>query len=171
MPVPGLRRPHPDRSRWPARRHMCARHYRRRRPWARPSTSREDAEPALSRRSAGRARGAGRRSRAFFRFRGRCLGRSDARFLAVGIEAPPCAARSARIGSPPNALNEKDISDICASFQAAVMESTADRLSVGLRFQGAVRRAHRAGRAGGVAANQAIRLSASRRWPRRPGRR
>ncbi len=52
----------------------------------------------------------------------------------------------------------QDISDLCASFQAAVLESTADRLSVGLRLfheQFGPPRALVA--AGGVAANQAIR--------------
>ena len=55
-------------------------------------------------------------------------------------------------------LEPQDISDLCASFQAAVLESTADRLSVGLRLfheQFGPPRALVA--AGGVAANQAIR--------------
>jgi N6-L-threonylcarbamoyladenine synthase len=57
-----------------------------------------------------------------------------------------------------NPLETQDISDLCAGFQAAVMESTADRLSVGLRLfheQFGPPRALVA--AGGVAANQAIR--------------
>ena len=55
-------------------------------------------------------------------------------------------------------LEPQDVSDLCASFQAAVLESTADRLSVGLRLfheQFGPPRALVA--AGGVAANQAIR--------------
>ena len=55
-------------------------------------------------------------------------------------------------------LEERDIRDLCASFQAAVLESTADRLSVGLwlfREKFGPPRALVA--AGGVAANQAIR--------------
>ncbi len=55
-------------------------------------------------------------------------------------------------------LEPQDISDLCAGFQAAVLESTADRLSVGLRLfheQFGPPRALVA--AGGVAANQAIR--------------
>ena len=55
-------------------------------------------------------------------------------------------------------LEQQDIADLCASFQAAVLESTADRLSVGLKLfheQFGPPRALVA--AGGVAANQAIR--------------
>jgi len=55
-------------------------------------------------------------------------------------------------------LEPQDISDLCAGFQAAVLESTADRLNVGLRLfheQFGPPRALVA--AGGVAANQAIR--------------
>jgi N6-L-threonylcarbamoyladenine synthase len=55
-------------------------------------------------------------------------------------------------------LEPKDVSDLCASFQAAVLESTADRLSVGLKMFGERFGAPRAlVAAGGVAANQAIR--------------
>jgi len=85
------------------------------------------------------------------------LGRSDANFSLSGLKT---AVRSeiGRLGSPQEALNDKDISDLCASFQAAVLESTADRLSVGLRLfheQFGPPRALVA--AGGVAANHAIR--------------
>ena len=55
-------------------------------------------------------------------------------------------------------LEPQDINDLCAGFQAAVLESTADRLSVGLRLfheQFGAPRALVA--AGGVAANRAIR--------------
>jgi N6-L-threonylcarbamoyladenine synthase len=55
-------------------------------------------------------------------------------------------------------LEQQDIADLCAGFQAAVLESTADRLSVGLKLfreQFGPPRALVA--AGGVAANQAIR--------------
>ena len=55
-------------------------------------------------------------------------------------------------------MEPQDIRDLCAGFQAAVLESTADRLSVGLRLfheQFGPPRALVA--AGGVAANQAIR--------------
>jgi N6-L-threonylcarbamoyladenine synthase len=55
-------------------------------------------------------------------------------------------------------LEPQDVNDLCAGFQAAVLESTADRLSVGLRLfheQFGPPRALVA--AGGVAANHAIR--------------
>ena len=60
--------------------------------------------------------------------------------------------------SPVYETEPQDIRDLCAGFQAAVLESTADRLSVGLRLfheQFGPPRALVA--AGGVAANQAIR--------------
>ena len=81
------------------------------------------------------------------------LGRPEANFSLSGLKT---AVRNevSRL-SPPAA---QDISDLCASFQAAVLESTADRLSVGLKLfheQFGPPRALVA--AGGVAANQAIR--------------
>jgi len=81
------------------------------------------------------------------------LGRADANFSLSGLKT---AVRNE--ASRFNPLEPQDISDLCASFQAAVMESTADRLSVGLRLfheQFGAPRALVA--AGGVAANQAIR--------------
>ena len=55
-------------------------------------------------------------------------------------------------------LEAQDIGDLCASFQAAVLESTADRLSVGLRlFREQFGPPSALVAAGGVAANQAIR--------------
>jgi tRNA N6-adenosine threonylcarbamoyltransferase len=83
------------------------------------------------------------------------LGRADANFSLSGLKT---AVRN-EVGrlSP---LEPQDISDLCASFQAAVLESTADRLSMGLRLfheQFGPPRALVA--AGGVAANQAIRAA------------
>ncbi len=81
------------------------------------------------------------------------LGRADANFSLSGLKT---AVRYEASRLTP--LQAKDISDLCASFQAAVLESTADRLSVGLRLfheQFGAPRALVA--AGGVAANQAIR--------------
>jgi N6-L-threonylcarbamoyladenine synthase len=81
------------------------------------------------------------------------LGRADANFSLSGLKT---AVRNE--ASRINPLEPQDISDLCASFQAAVLESTADRLSVGLRLfheQFGPPRALVA--AGGVAANQAIR--------------
>src|SRR5262249_37625744 len=55
-------------------------------------------------------------------------------------------------------LEEKDIDDLCASFQAAALESTADRLSVGLKlFHERFGAPTALVAAGGVAANQGIR--------------
>ena len=81
------------------------------------------------------------------------LGRADANFSLSGLKT---AVRNE--ASPLAPLAPQDISDLCAGFQAAVLESTADRLSVGLRLfheQFGPPRALVA--AGGVAANQAIR--------------
>jgi N6-L-threonylcarbamoyladenine synthase len=81
------------------------------------------------------------------------LGRSDANFSLSGLKTA-VRNEASRMGT----LEPQDISDLCAGFQAAVLESTADRLSVGLRLfheQFGAPRALVA--AGGVAANQAIR--------------
>ena len=81
------------------------------------------------------------------------LGRADANFSLSGLKT---AVRNEASRLTP--LAPQDVRDLCASFQAAVLESTADRLSVGLRLfheQFGPPRALVA--AGGVAANQAIR--------------
>jgi N6-L-threonylcarbamoyladenine synthase len=81
------------------------------------------------------------------------LGRADANFSLSGLKT---AVRNEASRLSP--LEPQDIADLCAGFQAAVLESTADRLSVGLRLfheQFGPPRALVA--AGGVAANQAIR--------------
>jgi len=81
------------------------------------------------------------------------LGRADANFSLSGLKT---AVRNEASRLTP--LQQQDIRDLCASFQAAVLESTADRLSVGLKLfheQFGPPRALVA--AGGVAANQAIR--------------
>jgi len=81
------------------------------------------------------------------------LGRADANFSLSGLKTA-VRNEAARLTPP----EPQDIRDLCASFQAAVLESTADRLSVGLRLfheQFGPPRALVA--AGGVAANQAIR--------------
>jgi N6-L-threonylcarbamoyladenine synthase len=81
------------------------------------------------------------------------LGRDDANFSLSGLKT---AVRNEASRLTP--LEPQDISDLCAGFQAAVLESTADRLRVGLKLF-----AQRFGppralvAAGGVAANQAIR--------------
>ncbi len=81
------------------------------------------------------------------------LGRADANFSLSGLKT---AVRNEASRIAP--LEQKDIADLCASFQAAVLESTADRLTVGLKLfreQFGPPRALVA--AGGVAANKAIR--------------
>src|SRR5438552_9486665 len=81
------------------------------------------------------------------------LGRADDNFSPSGLQA---AVRNEASRLTP--LQPQDVSDLCASFQAAVLDSTADRLSVGLKLfreQFGPPRALVA--AGGVAANQAIR--------------
>lgn len=81
------------------------------------------------------------------------LGRPDANFSLSGLKT---ALRTEASRMTP--LEPQDINDLCAGFQAAVLESTADRLSVGLRLfheQFGPPRALVA--AGGVAANRAIR--------------
>jgi N6-L-threonylcarbamoyladenine synthase len=81
------------------------------------------------------------------------LGRTDANFSLSGLKT---AVRNEARGLAP--LQPQDINDLCASFQAAVLESTADRLSVGLRlFHEQFGPPHALVAAGGVAANQAIR--------------
>lgn len=80
-------------------------------------------------------------------------GRPDANFSLSGLKT---AVRNevSRIDAP----TAQDISDLCASFQAAVLESTADRLRVGLRlFHEQFSAPQALVAAGGVAANQAIR--------------
>jgi N6-L-threonylcarbamoyladenine synthase len=81
------------------------------------------------------------------------LGRDDANFSLSGLKT---AVRNEASRITP--LEAQDISDLCASFQAAVLESTADRLSVGLKlFQEQFGPPRALVAAGGVAANQAIR--------------
>ena len=81
------------------------------------------------------------------------LGRSDANFSLSGLKT---AVRNeiGKLGS----LQQQDVNDLCASFQAAALESTADRLSVGLKlFDERFGAPTALVAAGGVAANQAIR--------------
>jgi N6-L-threonylcarbamoyladenine synthase len=81
------------------------------------------------------------------------LGRADANFSLSGLKT---AVRNEASRLAP--LEPQDIADLCAGFQAAVLESTADRLSVGLRlFQERFGTPRALVAAGGVAANQAIR--------------
>jgi N6-L-threonylcarbamoyladenine synthase len=81
------------------------------------------------------------------------LGRPDANFSLSGLKT---AVRNEAERIAP--LEPQDICDLCAGFQAAVLDSTADRLSVGLSlFQEQFGEPQALVAAGGVAANQAIR--------------
>jgi N6-L-threonylcarbamoyladenine synthase len=81
------------------------------------------------------------------------LGRTEANFSLSGLKT---AVRNEASRLEP--LEPRDIRDLCASFQAAVMDSTADRLRVGLRlFREQFGPPQALVAAGGVAANQAIR--------------
>ena len=80
-------------------------------------------------------------------------GRPDANFSLSGLKTA-VRNEASKLGE----LKPQDISDLCASFQAAVLDSTADRLSVGLKlFAAQFGPARALVAAGGVAANQAIR--------------
>jgi N6-L-threonylcarbamoyladenine synthase len=81
------------------------------------------------------------------------LGRNDANFSLSGLKTA-VRNEAARMAPP----DPQDIRDLCAGFQAAVLDSTADRLAVGLRlFEGRFGPPRALVAAGGVAANQAIR--------------
>jgi N6-L-threonylcarbamoyladenine synthase len=81
------------------------------------------------------------------------LGRPDANFSLSGLKT---AVRTEASRMMP--LEPQDVCDLCAGFQAAVLESTADRLSVGLRlFHERFGPPRALVAAGGVAANHAIR--------------
>src|SRR5271167_1547424 len=81
------------------------------------------------------------------------LGRNNANFSLSGLKTA-VRNEAARLTSP----EPQDIRDLCASFQAAVLESTADRLNVGLKlFHEQFGAPQALVAAGGVAANQAIR--------------
>ena len=81
------------------------------------------------------------------------LGRPDANFSLSGLKT---AVRNEASRLTP--LDARAISDLCAGFQAAVLDSTADRLKVGIKLFSEKFGPPRAlVAAGGVAANQAIR--------------
>jgi N6-L-threonylcarbamoyladenine synthase len=81
------------------------------------------------------------------------LGRADANFSLSGLKT---AVRNEASRLLP--LEQQDINDLCAGFQAAVLESIADRLKVGLKlFHEQFGPPQALVAAGGVAANRAIR--------------
>jgi N6-L-threonylcarbamoyladenine synthase len=82
-------------------------------------------------------------------------GRPDANFSLSGLKTA-VRNEAGKIESP----TQEDINDLCAGFQAAVLDSTADRLSVGLKlFREQFGAPTALVAAGGVAANQAIRMA------------
>jgi N6-L-threonylcarbamoyladenine synthase len=81
------------------------------------------------------------------------VGRADANFSLSGLKT---AVRNEASRLLP--LEPQDINDLCAGFQAAVLESIADRLKVGLKlFHEQFGPPQALVAAGGVAANRAIR--------------
>ena len=83
------------------------------------------------------------------------LGRPDANFSLSGLKT---AVRNEASRLMP--FEPEDVSDLCASFQAAVLESTADRLRVGLKlFHERFGPPRALVAAGGVAANRALRAA------------
>ena len=81
------------------------------------------------------------------------LGRPDANFSLSGLKTA-VRNEASRLGP----LRPRDISDLCAGFQAAVLEAIADRLRVGLLlFRERFGAPSALVAAGGVASNQAIR--------------
>ena len=86
------------------------------------------------------------------------LGRPNADFSLSGLKT---ATRQAAERAAP--LSEGDVADLCASFQAAVVDVIVDRLRVALgRFQASSGTARALVVAGGVAANGAIREALAR---------
>jgi N6-L-threonylcarbamoyladenine synthase len=86
------------------------------------------------------------------------IGRPNADFSLSGLKT---ATRQAALAISP--LKERDVADLCASFQAAIVDVIEDRMRVGL---GLFRKRSGAARAiviaGGVAANGAIREAMTR---------
>ena len=81
------------------------------------------------------------------------LGRPDANFSLSGLKT---AVRNE--ANRLESLEAQDIHDLCAGFQAAALESVADRINVGLQlFQAQFGPPQALVAAGGVAANQAMR--------------
>jgi N6-L-threonylcarbamoyladenine synthase len=81
------------------------------------------------------------------------MGRPDANFSLSGLKTAVRNEVSRLV-----ILESHDIDDLCAGFQAAVLESTADRLKIGLKlFHEQFGPPQALVAAGGVAANRAIR--------------
>lgn len=90
-----------------------------------------------------------------FQFPRPMMGRADANFSLSGLKT---AVRNEASRMTP--LQQQDVDDLCAGFQAAVLDSMADRLRVGLRlFTEQFGAPTALVAAGGVAANQALRAA------------
>src|SRR5271157_6097045 len=87
------------------------------------------------------------------------IGRPNADFSLSGLKT---AVRTAAVEAAP--LNGQDVADLCASFQAAVVDVVEDRMRIGLKlFRQRLGRAPEAVViAGGVAANAALRDALTR---------
>ncbi len=98
-------------------------------------------------------RAATRGDAARFAFPRPMLGRDDANFSLSGLKTA-VRNEAAKLGES----SPQDIDDLCAGFQAAALESVADRLKVGLRlFKDQFGDPRALVAAGGVAANAALR--------------
>ena len=152
-PPPRLGRAHAARGGARRRRLRAPRHDDRRRDRRGLRQGREAARPRLSGRPAGRAGGAEAATRSASRCRGRCT--------AGPSRTSPSPGSRPRCGSRPSASRRsapRDVADLCASFQAAIVDVVVDRTRVGLRaFREAAGHPTALVVAGGVAANQAIR--------------
>ena len=152
LPVPRLRRPHPDRGGARHRRLYAARHHHRRRHRRSLRQDRQAARPRLSRRTAGREGGDARQRRALH------AATADARprradFSLSGLKT---ALRLEAEKIAP--LSDQDVADLCASFQQAIVEVILDRLRAGMRlFRERYDTPTALVAAGGVAANEAVR--------------
>ena len=137
----------------PARRDHGRRHRRSVR------QDRQTAGAALSRRASGRGGGGRRRSRRDSRCRGLCSAGRTPIFRCPGSKRR-CVLRR----NPSRPLRPRDVADLCASFQAAVVDVVEDRIRVGLKlFRRRIGVAPRAVVvAGGVAANRALREALTR---------
>jgi N6-L-threonylcarbamoyladenine synthase len=86
------------------------------------------------------------------------IGRPNADFSLSGLKT---ATRLAAEGVAP--LRDRDIADLCASFQAAIVDVIEDRMRVALQlFRERIGTAQALVIAGGVAANEAIRSTLAR---------
>ena len=153
LPVPRLRRPHPDRRGARRRRLRAARHHASTTPSARPSTRPRSCSASAipaARRSRRRRRAA---TPTRFALPRPMQGRPEPDFSLSGLKT---ALRLEAEKIAP--LTDQDVADLCASFQQAVVDVVLDRLRAGLRmFRARFGTPTALVAAGGVAANQAIR--------------